>query len=206
MEVWYSVKEYYSQFNVRTRVSKLTMSMITDPQRPNKVYPHLATKAKETEWLCRALETVWPQYMNKDIDVHGHIMRTLSLVVDIYDLASTDGIFGSDKDSMAMLQAVHQLQAHYNWLAKWAEDNNMRRWNTVYKHHMLGHIAMDCQWLHVRAGATYMDEDFMGRMKTVGKKCTGGRALYKLGATVITKYTRGLYMRWSSRASGSLFQ
>ena len=206
MEVWCSVKEYYSVNQVRTRVSKLTLAMITDTQRPQKVYPHLATKAKETEWLCRALETIWPQYMNKNIDVHCHIMRTLSLVVDIYTLASTDGIFHSDIDSLAIMDAVHNLQAHYNWLAKWAEDRNLRRWNTVYKHHMIGHIAEDSQWLHVRAGATYMDEDFMGRMKTVAKKCTGGTALYKLGATVIVKYTRGLYMRWSSRASGTLFQ
>ena len=64
----------------------------------------------------------------------------------------------SDTDSMAMLTLVEELQAHYSWLAKWAEDSGEKRWNTVMKHHMIGHIADECQWLHVRAGATYMDE------------------------------------------------
>ena len=205
MDIWMGIKEFYSQCHASTRMSKLTLAMITDPKKPHKQYPHLAAKAKETEWLCKALATVWPQYMDSAQPAHCHIHRTLALLVDIYDLARVDGIFHSDEDARAMMRAVTQLQAHYNWLAKTAELSGHRRWNTVMKHHMLGHIAMECQWLHVKAGATYIDEDFMGRMKTVARKCTGGMALYRLGATVIVKYTRGLYLRWSSRrAIGAL--
>jgi hypothetical protein len=37
-----------------------TLSMFTDPSRPHQVFPLLKAKAKETEWLCRALAFVLP--------------------------------------------------------------------------------------------------------------------------------------------------
>jgi len=199
MDVWMGIKEFYSQWHVACRMSKLTLATITDPKRPHQVFPHLAAKAKETEWLCRAVASVWPQYMDRALPLHCHILRTLQLLVQIYDIARTDGIFHSDTDARTMQSSVMNLLAHYNWLAKAAETTGSKRWNTVLKHHMLGHIAMDSAFLHVRAGSTYIDEDFMGRMKSVAMKCTGGMALYRLGATVISKYTKGLWLRWRSR-------
>jgi hypothetical protein len=64
--------------------------------------------------------------------------------------------------------------AHYNWLAKWAEEQGKKRWNTVLKHHYVGHLATQAQWLHCRASATYLDEDYMGRVKHVAQKASGG--------------------------------
>jgi hypothetical protein len=74
---------------------------------------------------------------------------------------------------VAALRSMHQktlaiavsTRAHYNWLSKWAETNGARRWSTVLEHHYTGHLAQQAQWLHMRAGATYVDEDYMGRVK-----------------------------------------
>jgi hypothetical protein len=198
-EVWAGILEFYKLFAVSTRVSKLTLSMFTDKDRPHQVYPQLTTKAKETEWLCRALARVWPQYQDMDQQADRHIGRLLELLVHVYDLAGSTGLFHSHQDSAALLTKVQEMQAHYNWLAKAAEGRGEKRWNTVLKHHYMGHWAEDAQWLHCRAGATYLDEDFMGRMKTVAMKCTGGVALYRLGVIVLAKYRRGMFLRWSSR-------
>ena len=85
----------------------------------------------------------------------------------------------------------HDMHAHLTWLRQWAIANEQQRWNIVYKLHYLGHIAEQAQWLSPRAGSTYIDEDFMGRMKNVATKCTGGSALYRLGNIILAKYSRG---------------
>ena len=97
--------------------------------------------------------------------------------MDIYDLASLPGLFLSDEDAAQFFVKVHDTQAHLTWLMQWAIANEQQRWNIVYKLH-LGHIAEQAQWLSPRAGSTYIDEDFMGRMKMwprnalVGVHCT----------------------------------
>ena len=74
---------------------------------------------------------------------------------------------------LILINAVHLL-AHYNWLAKWAQDQGLKRWNTVLKHHYVGHLALQAQWLHCRAGGTYLDDDVMGRIKHVARKASVG--------------------------------
>ena len=66
------------------------------------------------------------------------------------------------------------MLAHCSWLSKWAETTGARRRNTVLKHHYTGHLAQQAQWLHMRVGATYVDENYMGRVKHVASKAAGG--------------------------------
>ena len=48
------------------------------------------------------------------------------------------------------------------------------------------------QWLHPKATATYMDEDFVGRIARIAKACAGGASTGTLGSVVLAKYRRGL--------------
>ena len=203
-EIWAGIKEFYNVTGAETQLSNLTLSMFTDPKKPHRTYPHLSAKAKETEWVCRSLAFVWPQYMDQGNRVHLHMAKTLQCLLQVYDIAGAPGLFHSNVDSQLLLDQVQALQAHYNWLAKWAEDNGLRRWNTVLKHHYMGHLAEQAQWLHCRAGATYLDEDYMGRIKNVAKRASGG-GLRLTTAIVMAKYIRGTWLRWAaSRDSGTL--
>ena len=86
---------------------------------------------------------------------------------------------------------------HYKCLAKWAQGQGMKRWNTALKHHYVGHLALQAQWLHCRAGATYLDEDFMGRIKHVAQKASGG-GLVHCTSIVFQKWRRGTWLRWEA--------
>jgi len=57
------------------------------------------------------VQSLGPQYMDSQNPTHWHTMRTLERLVDIYDLAATNGVFHNDTDSMAMLPLVQELQA-----------------------------------------------------------------------------------------------
>ena len=81
------------------------------------MYPLRSTKAKETKHLCRALATVWPQWMDEDKEAHLHINRTLECLVDVYDLAGVPGLFLTEAQQARMWDTLKQLLAHYSWLA-----------------------------------------------------------------------------------------
>ena len=197
-EIWSLVQEAYRLDNATTRLGTLTKSMFVDKDAPHKHYPMLKSKAKETEWFCRALAYVWPQFCDQANPVHRHTSRTLRLVLDLYDLAGTHtGLFHLPEDRELMVETAVHLLAHYNWLAKWAEEQGQKRWNTVLKHHYVGHLALQTQWLHCRAGATYLDEDYMGRIKHVAQKASGG-GLVHTTSIVLQKWRRGTWLRWEA--------
>ena len=176
----------------------MTKSMFVDKDAPHKHYPMLKSKAKEAEWLCKALAYVWPQNCDRANPVHRHISRTLRYVLDLYEIAgASTGLFHLPEDRELILDTAVHLIAHYNWLAKWAEEQGHKRWNTVLKHHYVGHVAEQAQWLHCRAGATYLDEDFMGRIKHVAQKASGGGLLHTT-SIVLQKWRRGTWLRWDA--------
>ena len=47
----------------------------------------------------------------------------------------------------------------------------------------------------MRAGATYVDEDYMGRVKHVASKATGGGLMHTT-RLVLMKWRRGTWLRW----------
>ena len=171
------IKEYDKVRPRATAIGRLTLSMFVDKDAPHQKHPLCATKAKETEHLCRALSTAWVQYMDEDNEEHMHIKLVLEHLVALYDLAGMPGLFLTEAQSTTFKDTVDKLLAHYNWLARKAQDSGLKRWNTVLKCQYLAHLAQQRRNLHCRAGATYLDEDFMGRMKAVAKKSYCGQWL-----------------------------
>ena len=162
-EIWSLVQEANRLDNATTRIGTLTKYVFVDKDAPHRHYPMLRCKAKEAEWFCKALAFVWPQYCDQTNPVHRHISQTLRLVLRLYDIVGTHtGLFHAPEDRELILKNAVHLIAHSNWLAKWAQDQGLKRWNTVLKHHYVGHLALQAQWLHCRAGATYFDEGFHG--------------------------------------------
>ena len=67
------------------------MSMFAAPSRPHQVFPLLKAKAKETEWLCRALTFVLPQFSDQADQCHWHISRELALLLEFYVTVARGG-------------------------------------------------------------------------------------------------------------------
>ena len=153
-DLWPLIVEAYRLDSATARLGGLTLSMFTDPSRPHQVFPLLKAKAKETEWLCRALATVWTHFNDEANQCHRHISLVLALLLGFYGIAARGGIFHPPEDRERVLTIALNMLAHYNWLSKWAETTSARRWNTVMKHHYTRHLALQAQWLHMRAGAT----------------------------------------------------
>ena len=74
-----------------TRLGGLTRSMIKSPSRPHQVFPRLKAKAKETEWFCRALTFVLPQFSGQADQCHRHISKVLALLLEFYVTVARGG-------------------------------------------------------------------------------------------------------------------
>ena len=136
--------------------------------------------------------------MDEDNEEHMHIELVLEYLVALNDLARISGLFLTEAQSATFKDTVDKLLAHYNWLARKAEDSGLKRWNTVLKYEYLVHLANQCRHLPCRAGATYLDEDFMGRMKALAKKSYCGQLL-KCPRVIVAKYMRGCFVRWQAK-------
>ena len=139
---------------------------------------------------------LWPQYCDQTNPVHKHISQTLRRVLSLYDIVATHtDLFHVPEDRELILQTAVNVIAHYKWLAKWAQYQGLKRWRTVLKHHYVWHLSLQSQWLHCRARATYLDEDFMGRIKHVPQKASGG-GLVHTTSIVLQKWRKGTWLSW----------
>lgn len=198
--VWHDIREFYTVAKAPVRIRKLKWSMfLPDPRAPRQHYPHMNTKGKETEWLARAVHWLWEHYADIDDAMHGHITCVLKYLIELYDHCSTPGLFFTPEEAATVKQCTAHLQLHYSWLARDAIEKGLKLWNIVPKLHYLWHIGQQAAFLHPRAGWTYPDEDFVGRIAKLARASTGGIAIDRLGNTIVAKYRRGLYFRWAGR-------
>ena len=82
-DLWPGIVEGYRLDSATTRLGGLTLFMRTASSRPHQVFPRVKAKAKETEWLCRALICVLPQLSNQADQCHKHISKVLALLFTV---------------------------------------------------------------------------------------------------------------------------
>ena len=80
--LWPVIVEGYRLDSATTRLGGLTL--FTAPSRPHQVFPLLRAKAKETEWFCRALTFVLPQFSGQAGQCHRQISKELALPLEFY--------------------------------------------------------------------------------------------------------------------------
>ena len=207
LTIWGCIKEWYSLYKAPSRLGKLKWSMfLPDPGAPHQHYPLLhRVKAKEAEYLVRALQWVWGQHCNPEDEGHQHITAMLGFMVEFFDICQVPGHFLSDTSTADIVQAIEHILLNYSKLARVALDTGSKLWNIVMKFHYFWHLGQQCQWRHPRTGWTFADEDFMLRVSLITKASTGGIAINRLGHMTVTRHIRALYLRWSARLpSGGL--
>ena len=99
--------------------------------------------------------------------------------------------------SLRALRALpDNMLRHYSALSSKAAAAGEWRWNVVPKFHMVWHWSRQCQWVHPKDTATYIDEDFVGHIKGIAIACTSGIAIAKLPWTILAKWIQGMQLRW----------
>ena len=62
----------------------------------------------------------------------------------------------------------------YNWLGLDADRRGLLLFSATPKLHYVLHLAYRARWLSLRRSAAWIDEDFVGHMKTLAQRCLTG--------------------------------
>ena len=90
---------------------------------------------------------------------------------------------------------VHALLVHYSWLTKWSIDHNRKLWNVVPKHHYMWHLAQEAQDLSPGMTWCYANEDFVGKLSTIGLSCRHAMAAAYRSRSLCEKWILGIVLR-----------
>ena len=68
-------------------------------------------------------------------------------------------------------------------------------WSVSTKHHYLWHLAMQAQDLNPRMTWCYANEDFVGKISTIGMSCRHGQVAAYRSKSLMAKYSLGITLR-----------
>eukprot|EP00959_Pyramimonas_sp_CCMP1952_P276575 5781391-Pyramimonas_sp.AAC.1 len=100
--------------------------------------------------------------------------------------------------SKRIMNHVDDFLLRYQKLASGADSNGEALWNNPAKFHWLWHWSRRSMFLNPSRANTFVDEDFVGKMKTVVHSCSAGSSLPRMQDASAEKYRWGLdfAMRW----------
>ena len=89
--------------------------------------------------------------------------------------------------------------AYYSYLCKFSLDHDQALWKVVPKHHYWWHIGRDAETINPRMAWCFANEDFVGRIATVGLSVRHGQAAAFRSKLLIDKYMLGVTLRMYHR-------
>ena len=76
--------------------------------------------------------------------------------------------------------------------------------HVTIKTHMVQRIGEHCQEFNPRTGATYNDEDFMGKVSAIATASLRARGPLRVGMAVSVRYRKLLALKWARFSQGYL--
>ena len=172
------------------------------PQLHSKgaVCRHLAPAVKS---LLLHINELCPALPNPTL--HQEYLFLVDNLCQFYDLIAYEGIVLSEEAAQKCHDSLLAVSVCHQSLCNRARGENRRLFFMTEKAHYVAHMAIDCKRgkLNPRAGWTYADEDFMGRVAQVCNACTRARGPMRVSKAFFQRYRRCLYIRMSRRARTS---
>ena len=193
--VWKEVCSIYSKEAVGCQFNNITISSFCNAEKPNEHWPRLKGKGAELKDFVPVAKVLWQKWAPTG-------ERTSALVSQLLgDLDhSLDILKANSKDMFLPVDEAKDFQKHidrflltYQHLASNAEAEGSLLWNNPTKFHHLWHLSQKAMFLNPRRTNTFIDEDFVGRMKTLVHACAAGTELHHMSAKAADKYRWGLH-------------
>lgn len=188
--IWDLVTGHYSANAVETQYTSLSLTSFCNPSSPESKYPCLKGKGAEVKDLLPAIREIWHAY-GQQHDHYGLIDRTVSELEGLQNILRAHG-----NDMFLPVPAAEQLKRHattflvsYQELAFLAESAGKLLWNNPAKFHWLWHLADKARFLNPRRTNTFVDEDFVGRVKVLVHSCSAGTSLQGMVCKFADKYS-----------------
>ena len=176
---WEELGKAYERGGVKQRMQCITEKMVG---KWNK-FPQLKSKAAESKHLCIPMLDILEKFNVADAEWSDellHCRRCFELLVGMFDIIDSNGMFLPTSASSDLLNMTERFQQHYNWLFVKADERGDQQWLFTTKLHCLWHTMYFARWLSPKASWTFSFEDFIGRLKTAGRACVHGTSMHKV--------------------------
>ena len=194
--LWGLVVAAYRRSNSTEQLGQLTLSMFTDPNAPRATQPILSSrvKAAETRHLVPILLGVFRDLHDAACESDVRILHVLSNLSDSYGLLEREEyMFGADV-VQRLDGCVQGVLVNYRYLNYAAITAGLQRWHEVPKFHYAEHSSLQSAYGNPRYNWTYMEEDFMGHLKSICARCTEGAPATAVVPKLLAKWAYGILL------------
>ena len=198
-QLWGLILQGYRRLGSGSQLGHLTLAMFCTANGPASNQPSLSStiKAAETKCLVPVLVDIFRGLRRAHDAVDSHVLGVLVELNTYYQVLSNNKrcLALPAVEQLRLENALWNLNRHYSALEAWAIGQGLLRWGTMIKFHMALHIALQSRWTNPSLTWTYIDEDFMSIVKSVGESCAAGTPAHKIVPKVSERYLVGMGVR-----------
>ena len=197
--LWELIVVGYAALRSPCQLSRLTLSMFSNPAAPRSKQPQLSStcKAAESRNLVAVLLCIFRGLCRRGNTEDSHILAVMESLNTYYQILSRHktALTIPVVDQRTLERALWTLNRRYSALEAWAIGLGLLRWGTTIKFHMALHIAFQSKFTNPSLTWTYMDEDFMSIVKAVGESCAEATPAHKIFPKLCQRYLVGMGVR-----------
>ena len=195
--IWGKMQSNYKSLGIENRLSCLKATMFVNTERPHQEKPFFKIKAGE----CKSLVHVFAQLA---IDFHtgdetsAAILAVCESMAQFTDLLSSCSRHCTDLECEQAEEILLAFMVNYKFLQLHRPTDFM--WHTVPKFHTSKHLAASFKLGSPKFSWCFRNEDFCGRMATMGHSCSFGTKSLALSTKITEKYRLLMFIRqWQNR-------
>ena len=94
-----------------------------------------------------------------------NVLKVLEAITEMHEALASEEYAFEPAERRAFQENVDRMLTFYRALHLEALNGGIKRWHEVPKHHYAQHISLFAEFMNLRYGWCYPDEDFMGIMK-----------------------------------------
>ena len=201
--VWKEIDRLYHERNTTSQFPHLELRSFCDPSKPHADFRLLKGKGAQVRHLVLILALIWRQHLRRGNRNDRHVEKLLDHLVLFYnclDYTDCKGMhpFHLPKQiAKELLKHVEQFLWHYSFLAEKSLTHVPAKclWNITPTHHYFWHLAMQANDLNPRMSWCYANEDFVGKISTIGMSCRHGQVAASRSKSLMAKYILGIVLR-----------
>ena len=195
--VFGDIDTLYKANRTPSRLGNLELAMfLPHLDNPRRGAPSLNTKGAETRHLVPIMDLLWQKY-SKRTAYDNHVQAALSALSETYlllDCKTDDGavpLFLTPAASDELRNMIDTYLVEVRFLETIAKADDLGLFHLVRKDHDLFHLGFESQFAHPSSGRTYINEDFMQHMRSVGMAQRHAVPSYRRCLTVCERVALG---------------
>ena len=190
--LWIEIVAAYRELRPPSQYTNINLASFCNPQQPAAHYPKLKGKGAEVKALVPVMRSILAKHMDPCSDEHRHMAAALHHQCEAQDIIDNFAHewFLPPAKAVELKRHIFILLKNYTALGQIADAEGKLLWNMTPKFHWLYHFGERAQFLSPRRGACLIDEDYVGKIKTIGQACASGTPLHKMPSRIVEK------MRW----------